>query len=213
MKLYADSAGRATNQVLGDALVLGWLLLWIWAGKQLHDVIMRLAVPGEKAESAARSLQNSLTDAGANIADVPLAGDDLRKPFDKAAASGREFAQAAQAYQDTVGDVALLAGVLVALGPIVIVLALWWPRRLRWISAASAATRLLGSDPGARDLLALRALAGRPLHELAASAPDTADLMQAWRSKDAQVVDQLARLELQELGLSPRRASDRGALT
>lgn len=204
VKVYADRAGRAMNQVLGDVLVLGWLLVWIWAGKQLHDVIARLALPGEKAEAAGRHLEGSLNDAAKNVGDLPLAGDKLRKPLDEGAASGREFAEAAQSYQDAVADLAVLAGVLVAVAPIVLLLAVWLPRRIAWITAASATSRLLRDDAGAADLLALRALAARPLHELARSSRATTDLMDAWRARDADVVGQLARLELDSLGVRAR---------
>ena len=79
----------------------------------------------------------------ANVGDVPFAGDALRAPFDEGSGAGRDLAEAAQSYQDAVADLALLAGVLIALAPIAIVLALWLPRRVSWIATASAAKRLL----------------------------------------------------------------------
>jgi hypothetical protein len=208
MKLYADRPAQLANQLTGDLLLAGWVLLWIWAGKQLYDLIAALAVPGQKAEAAGRSLERSLGDAAKNVGDLPLAGDELRKPFDGAAASGRDLADAAQSYQDSVHDLALLAGSLVAIAPILVVLSVWLPRRLAWIRDASAATRLMRTDPGALDLLALRALAARPLHELAATVGEPTDLVSAWRSGDREVVDRLARVELAALGMRPRLASD-----
>ncbi len=201
MKLYADHGTRATSQLLGDALVAGWVLLWIWAARQLHELISALAVPGAKAEAAGRSLQSGLRNAAKNVGDIPLAGDQLRRPLDEGASSGAQLAEAARSYQDSVARLALVAAVLVALAPIVIVLALWLPRRLGWINEASAATRLLRADPGALHLLALRALAGRSLHELARTGRDTAGLVEAWRSGDRAVVERLARLELDTLGV------------
>ena len=130
MKLYADRPLRVTNQLLGDALVVAWSALWVWAGVRLHDLVLGLAAPGEQAEEAGRTLQRSLGDAAANVGEVPLAGDALRTPFDEGAGAGGDFAEAAQSYQDAVADLALLAGVLVASAPIVIVLALWLPRRV-----------------------------------------------------------------------------------
>lgn len=202
MKLYADRPVRATNQVLGDLLVLGWIALWVWAGFRLHDLVQALAAPGEQAENAGRTLQRSLGDAAGNVGDVPFAGDALRGPFDEGSKAGRDLAEAAQSYQDAVAKLAVLAGVLIAVAPIVIVLALWLPRRLSWIASASAARRLLRSgDDRAEDLFALRALASRPLPELARTSRRTGDLMEGWRQRDPDVVATLARLELDELGL------------
>jgi hypothetical protein len=202
MKLYADRPFRAANQVLGDALVAGWTALWVWAGFRLHDLVLGLAVPGEQAEEAGKTLQRSLGDAASNVGDVPLAGDALRTPFDEGSGAGRDLAEAAQSYQDAVAKLALLAGVLIAVAPIVIVLALWLPRRLSWVATASAAKRLLrGRGDLAEDLFALRALAARPLPELARTARRTGDLMEGWRQRDPDVVATLARLELDDLGL------------
>jgi hypothetical protein len=201
MKLYADRPIRTTNQLLGDLLVLGWIALWVWAGFRLHDLVLGLAAPGEQAEKAGRTLQNSLGDAAGNVGDVPFAGDALRSPFDEGSGAGRDLAEAAQSYQDAVADLAMLAGVLIALAPIAVVLALWLPRRLSWIATASAAKRLLrgGGDHG-EDLFALRGLARQPLERLARTG-GSVDLMDGWRARDPDTVRALARLELDELGL------------
>jgi hypothetical protein len=202
MKLYADRPVRATNQVLGDLLVLGWIALWVWAGFRLHDLVEGLAAPGEQAENAGRTLQQSLGDAASNVGDVPFAGDALRAPFDEGSGAGRDLAEAAQSYQDAVAKLAVLAGLLIAVAPIVIVLALWLPRRLSWVASASAAQGLLRSGGDvAEDLFALRALAARPLPELARTSRRTGDLMEGWRQRDPDVVATLARLELDDLGL------------
>ncbi len=201
MKLYADRPVRATNQILGDALVLCWVALWVWAGFRLHDLVLGLAAPGEQAEEAGRTLERSLGDAAENVGDVPFAGDALRTPLDEGSGAGRDLAGAAQSYQDAVADLALLAGVLIAVAPIAIVLALWLPQRVSWVATASAAQRLLrgGGDAG-EDLFALRGLARQPLHQLARTGV-SADLMAGWRNRDPDTVRALARLELDELGL------------
>jgi hypothetical protein len=200
MKLYADRPFRVTNQVLGDLLVLGWIALWVWAGFRLHDLVLGLAAPGEQAEKAGRTLEHSLGDAAGNVGDVPFAGDALRAPFDEGSGAGRDLAEAAQSYQDAVADLALLAGVLIALTPIAVVLALWLPRRIGWIAAASAAKRLMRGSDHVEDLFALRGLARQPLERLA-RAGGSADLMDGWRARDPDTVRALARLELDELGL------------
>ena len=63
-------------------------------------------------------------------------------------------------------------------------------------------TRGTSDAPAGRDLLALRALAGQPLNQLAKLGPDIA---QSWRNGDAAAVDALAALELRKLGLKADR--------
>jgi hypothetical protein len=62
----------------------------------------------------------------------------------------------------------------------------------------AGAARTARDQPAGRDLLALRALAGRPLHELGRLGPDIA---RSWREGDTAAVDALAALELKDLGL------------
>jgi hypothetical protein len=82
--------------------------------------------------------------------------------------------------------------------PLAVVLFGWLPLRLRWMRRAGVA-KAVRDAPAGRDLLALRALASRPLSELTRLGPDIA---QSWRNGDAAAVDQLAGLELRKLGLS-----------
>jgi hypothetical protein len=84
--------------------------------------------------------------------------------------------------------------------PILFVVLLWFPLRVRWIRRATAASRVRKS-PAGRDLLALRALATQPLSKLAKLGPDVAE---SWRASDDSTVDALAALELKSLGLRQR---------
>jgi hypothetical protein len=205
MKIYADRPLRATNQLLGDLLVVLWVFLWVWLATKVHDKVGDLAGPGREAESAGNNLARSLRNAGNRVADIPLAGDRLRAPFDDGAGAGREFAAAAQSYQDTVADLARVTALAVALIPILILLVVWLPRRIRWIIATSAAKRLLrasADDDRALDLFALRALVHQPLTRLTNIADDP---VEAWRTQDRVAVQNLAELELAQLGLYPRR--------
>jgi hypothetical protein len=60
----------------------------------------------------------------------------------------------------------------------------------------------VAAQPTGEDLLALRALATRPLNQLAGLGPDVAG---AWRRGDPATVSALAALELRDLGLQPVR--------
>jgi hypothetical protein len=137
---------------------------------------------------------------------VAMPGRDPRRLHaSKRPDPGRDFAAAPQSYQDAVADLARLTGIAVAIIPVVILLAIWLPRRIRWIIAASAAKRLLRSsaeDGRALDLFALRALVNQPLAQLSRITQDPA---LAWREQDPVALESLAELELAQLGLYPRR--------
>lgn len=198
MKLYADRPGRVLGQLLGDLVVVILVYLAVRLGLGTHEKVAALAAPGRDAEDAARSTAGSMRDAAGNVDGTPLVGDAVAKPFKALAATSRQLAESAQAYQDSVEKLAVLTGVLVAALPIVLLLAIWLPRRIAWVVEASAASRLVRTAPGAADLLAVRALARQPLRGLARLDPS---VVHGWKAGDPAATAVLARLELAELGL------------
>lgn len=198
MKLYADRPGRLLVQLFGDILVVIAVYWSLRLGRGAREKVGALAVPGREAESAARDLDGTLRGTAGDVADAPLVGDTLARPFRALASTSRDLAVTAQSYQDTVADLALLTGLMVALVPIFIVLVLYLPRRLSWVVEASAAKRLMRSGPASLELLAVRALARQPLARLARLGPD---VVTGWRDGDPDATATLARLELDELGL------------
>jgi hypothetical protein len=172
---------------------------WIRAGLWVHSMVLKLGVPGQKLEGAGTGIADNLADAGGKVGRVPLVGDQLTKPFNGAADAARSLAEAGRQQQEIVGTIALIVALMAVALPLVIVLLGWLPLRLRWMRRAGVA-RAVRDQPAGRDLLALRALAGRPLNQLARLGPDIA---QSWRNGDAAAVDALAALELRGLGLQP----------
>ncbi|WP_204006220.1 hypothetical protein [Virgisporangium aurantiacum] len=197
MKLYAEKPGKALRQLITDLLVVLWIYLWIKAAMGVYDGLEKLAVPGEKLEGAGNGLAQQLRDAGGKVKRVPIAGDDLAGPFNKAGDAAAGVAEAGRQQQEIVHNIALAMSIGLLALTLSVVLLFWLPRRLRWIERASAAAKMRGSAAG-KDLLALRALATQPLTKLAAIDPDIAA---AWRRGDADAVDRLARLELAAEGL------------
>jgi len=202
---YADRARVAGRQVLTDLFVVAWVWFWIWAAMRLYDLVEKLAVPGQKMDSAGTGLSDNLRDAGSTMDRVPGVGGALATPFEKAAGAAQALAEAGREQQETVRDIALALSIIVLVVPLGLVLFGWLPLRIRWMRRAGAATRLRGTA-GGRDLLALRALASQPLRRLA---PLGADPVGAWRRGDEPTVEALAALELRTLGLrvavNPRR--------
>ena len=199
MKLYADRLPRAIRQLLTDILVVIWVYAWIRAGFWVHDLVLKLGVPGQKLQGAGTGIADNLADAGGKVGRVPLVGDQLTAPFTKAAEAARSLAEAGRQQQEIVGDLALVLAVLLVAVPLALVLFLWLPLRVRWMRRAGLAASVR-DEPAGKDLLALRALASQPLNRLTRLGPDIA---QSWRNGDADAVDVLAALELRDLGLRP----------
>ncbi|AVT40781.1 hypothetical protein [Plantactinospora sp. BB1] len=197
MRIYADRFPTAARQLLTDLLVVAWIYLWIRAAMWLHDLVQKLAVPGQKLEGAGGGLADNLADAGGKIGRVPVVGDELTSPFEKAAGAARAMADAGREQQELVGELALALALALLVFPLGVVLLGWLPLRVRWMRRAGAA-RALRSAPAGRDLLALRALANQPIRRLTRIDPDVA---QAWRRGDPAAVEALAALELRALGL------------
>ena len=200
MKLYADTPGRRTAQLIADVLVLLWLVLWVWAGTAVHDGTMALAGPGRQTDESATAMAGQLRDAGGRLDDAPLIGDELATPFDKAADASEGIASAGRASVSAVEKLATVLGLSIALIPILIVLAFHLPRRWRFVREATAGAQFIDSVDDL-DLFALRALAHQPMRVLARVSDDPAG---AWRRQEPDVVRRLAELELNDVGLRPR---------
>jgi hypothetical protein len=198
--LYADRLPRAIRQLLTDIVVLLWVYGWVRVALWLHDLVEKLAVPGRELEGAGTAIGTNLTEIGGRIGRVPLVGDQLTAPFTRAAQAAGSVAAAGRDQQAFVGRLALVLAIGLVAFPIGLVLFGWLPLRVRWMRRAGAASRV-ARTPAGDDLLALRALATRPLTRLAALGPDVAE---SWRRGDRSTVAALAELELRDLGVRHR---------
>lgn len=194
MKLYADAPGRRVGQLLRDAAVP--LLVWLFVrlGRAVHDLIAVLAEPGAVLERAGDQLAAAAQRGAEGVRDLPAVGGTLARPFESVAGSGQTLAEAGVQGQQAVLDAAFWLGVVAAVLPILVLLALYLPGRIRWIREATAASGL--RHAGAElELFALRAVARRPLADLRRVSSDPLGDYRAGRWQA------LAALELDELGL------------
>jgi hypothetical protein len=199
--MYADRLPTAVRQLLTDLLVVFWVYAWIRAGIWINDLVQRLGVPGQRLQEAGIGIAGNLSDIGGKVGRVPLVGDQLTSPFNSAAGAANSIAEAGRQTQEIADNLALAMALLITVVPLALVLFLWLPLRLRWMRRAAVAVRVR-NEPAGQDLLALRALASRPLNELTKLGPDIA---QSWRNGDAAAVQALAALELKDLGLKPAK--------
>lgn len=198
MKLYADAPVHRTRQLVGDVLLVLWLVAWTRIGGAVHAATLALAAPGQKIQDAGGGLAGRLRDAGSTVSSIPLVGDQVRGPFDQAGRAADQIAAAGAAQVHAVQELAWWLGVVVAAIPILVMLAVYVPLRWRFVREATAGRRFV-DETADLDLFALRAMARQPLHRLARISDDPAG---AWRDRDPDVVRALALLELRDTGLS-----------
>jgi hypothetical protein len=197
VKLYADTPARRTRQVLADLLAIGWIAIWIWVGRQVHDVFVLLRAPADSLTSAGTTVHDAMSGAGDQASRIPAVGDDLKGWLDRAAGSGTSLRDAGTGMADTIETVATWLGWVTALVPILIVGAAWLFVRLRFVRQATTAQRFIDANEDL-DLFALRALAKQPMTALARVSSDPAG---SWRRQEPAVIRALAALELKEQGL------------
>jgi hypothetical protein len=196
-KLYSDIPARRTRQALGDAWLVGWSVLWIWAGLRLYDLVMNLAAPGLAIADGATDLAGNISDAGDSIGQVPLVGDTLSSPFEGMSGAALSIADAGQATADAVNLLARFLSISLTFLAITSFAVFWIPIRIAFVRRATAAQRFVDANEDL-DLFALRAMARQPMTALAVISDDPAG---AWRRGDPAVIRSLAALELADTGL------------
>jgi hypothetical protein len=209
MKLYADAPARRLRQLVGDSLLVVWVVTWVLVARAVHDATMRLARPGEELTRAGTGLAERMRDAGSVVGDTPLVGDRLEGPFQGAGAAADRMAAAGVAQVDAVDRLATWLSLAMGAIPIVVLLAVYLPLRWRFVREATAGRRFVDTAEDL-DLFALRAMARQPMHRLATVSHDPVG---AWRRRDHDVVRRLALLELRDVGLrEPASASARAGI-
>jgi hypothetical protein len=201
MKLYADSPVRRTRQLVGDGLLVLWVVAWVQIAFIVRDATLTLAGPGRQIAEAGGGLADRLREAGTTVGDVPLVGDEASAPFDGAGDAADSIAAAGTAQAEAATDLAFWLGLAVGAIPVLLALVAYLPRRWRFAVEATAGQRFLDADEDL-DLFALRAMARQPMHRLARVSDDPVG---DWRRGNTAVVHALAELELRESGLAPRR--------
>jgi hypothetical protein len=194
---YASTPGRAFVQLAVDVSVILWIAVWIVVGRFVHAAIASFAEVGRKVDSGAGGIASNLDQAGNSAAKVPLVGDTLKTPLQAAGNAASDLASAGQGLEDKATWLAVVLALAVAVPPILGVVVPWLALRFRFARRAGA-TADLAATPGGERLLALRALANRPLPRLQTLDEDP---LEAWRRDDPEVVARLAALELRASGV------------
>ena len=194
---YATTPGRLLAQLTSDAVVVVWTILWVLVGLAVHSAVSSIAAVGRQLNDGATGVSDNLNSAGDSTDDVPLIGEALSKPLRAASRAALDIAGAGHSLDSTATWLAVVLGLAVAAPPILFVALPWLVLRIRFFRRKWTALTL-AATPAGEQLLALRALANRPLAKLAAVSIDPVG---AWRRDDAIAIRGLANLELRSSGI------------
>ena len=198
---YATTPTRLLRQLISDLVVIAWTTVWVLVGMAVHAAVSTIADVGRQVETGANGVADNLNSAGDRTDDVPLIGDALAKPLRAASEAALDIAGAGHSLDHTASWLAWVLALAVAAPPILFVALPWLYLRIRFFRRKWTAITLSSTAAG-EQLLALRALANRPLAKLAAVAPDPVG---AWRDLDPIAIRGLAALELRAAGVRVRR--------
>ena len=192
MRFYAQRPVRFLRQVIADVVVVAWAVLVVIVARAAYELIRQLEAPARALADAGEGIRGAFDGAAGTAAGVPIVGEELARALGAGTAAGASLADAGREQLEAVNAIATGAAVGIVVLAAVPVVLLWLTLRLRYARSAAAA-RCAGTD-----LLALRAMARRPVRSLLAVSDDPAA---AWRRDDRDVVHGLAELELRSLGL------------
>ncbi len=198
VRIYADRPGSGLRQFMTDLLIVAWVVFWIWAATLVYDTASKLAVPGQKIESAGESMAGGLSDASDKVTTSRRSATSWPPRSTRRPVPPKHSPTRAGPSRKRVHNLAIASWSWSSSCRWALSCSCWLPLRLRWIRRASYATALQRGRPG-RDLLALRALTNQPLRRLTRVHPEPAN---AWRDGDESVVESLAAMELRSLGLN-----------
>lgn len=194
---YATRPHRFLMQVLSDVLVAGWIVIWVLVGIAVHTAVATIARVGTQVENGANGIAHNLDSAGNSIDGFPLIGDQLSKPLTDASKAALDLAGAGHNLHHTATWLAWVLALAVAATPILAVAGPWLYLRVRFFRRKWTVITL-AATPAGEQLLALRALAHRPLRKLVEVSVDPVG---AWRREDPIAVRGLANLELRAAGV------------
>jgi hypothetical protein len=159
MRIYPDTADDRGRAVAKDALVLLTLFVLAWLALKVHDTVDKLAVLGSGVRDSGEAVQSGFGAAADAVSGVPVVGGELGDALRNAGSgTGGKVADAGQAGEDRVHDLANLLGFLFFALPASILLVTTLPGRIRQVRELNAAQRLLDtSSEERRRLVAMRA--------------------------------------------------------
>lgn len=183
-----------------DVILVLWLLLWCAIGSTLGRTVNELNGLSDGVIGAGEGVSNAAGALG-DFAQVPLIGDGIGAIADEIDSIGQTTAQKGETSKDAIFNVALLIGLVIALGPTLPFIAIWLVVRAPLArERRRIGTALEAGEPGLDGYLALRAATRFSYARISSITTDPWGDLQAGRHTA------LASMELGRLGLTRRAA-------
>ncbi|MBA0047943.1 hypothetical protein [Mycobacteroides sp. LB1] len=196
---YSTRPGRLLTQLFSDVAVAIWTTIWVFVGLAVHGAVSAIAEVGRQVKDGADGISDNLNSAGDSAHKIPLVGDKVGGPLRAASEAAGDLAGAGHNLDTTATWLAVVLAIAVAAPPILAFAGPWIFLRIRFFRRKLIAVQLAATPTG-EQLLALRALANRPLNKLTVV---TADPVAAWRAQDTASIRGLAAVELKAAGIGP----------
>jgi hypothetical protein len=197
---YATTPGRLLAQLFSDIVVAIWTFVWVLVGLAVYSAVSTIAEVGRQVQGGADGVADSLKSAGQSADHIPLVGGAVSEPLTAASKAALDIAGAGHNLDSTASWLCVVLALAVAAPPTLGVVVPWLALRIRFLRRKLTVSALAATPAGAQ-LLALRALANRPLGRLTAVTPDPVG---AWRAADPRAIHGLAALELRSAGIAVR---------
>jgi hypothetical protein len=169
VRLYPELSAPRNRALVADLASIILLVLFAWAGLQVHDAVDRLAVLGEGVEASGSAVSDGFEGAADAVDGAPVVGDDIADGLRSAGeGSGGEVEELGRSGEDSAHDLADLLGFVTFALPALLVLTRWLPGRIEQVRKLRAASSVLGDQatPERRRLLAMRAAFSLPYWQL-----------------------------------------------
>jgi hypothetical protein len=208
MRLYPDVYGRRFAWMFADLFVLAWLYFWVRAGIWVNNLILQLDSLAQGVINTGKTFDSWIQSFEQGVPNgVPYLSDFLHKTAEALKShSGDSLISAGLSGSHAIHLLALILGIIVAAIPIVLVLIIFIPRRLRLIADMRGVhitlKRALARPeltPQMLEILAGRAIYTLPYDRLLAYSRNPAE---DWYLRR---FEPLARAELERHGLSVDR--------
>jgi hypothetical protein len=197
---YANTPGRLLAQLLSDLVVVIWSFVWALVGLAVHSAVATIAEVGRQVQGGANGVALNLNSAGHSADNIPLIGGAFSGPLKAGSKAALDIAGAGHNLDSTASWLAIVLALAVAAPPTLGVVVPWLVLRIRFVRR-KLTVGALATTPAGAQLLALRALANRPLGKLTAVTPDPVG---AWRAGDPHAIHGLAAIELRSAGMAVR---------